>query len=114
MGLVNEAPLALRGGDLTDDDIIADTLSTARVTACTLHVDTSGWLAAQLGSSSCKNFAVVCRANGAMEVFAVPEMTRVWASDDAADVPLILAARDDVSSASAGGSLQAQLCTVVA
>lgn len=67
-----------------------------------MYNDASGWLATQLSITACKHFAVVCRTNGAMEIFAVPDMTRVWASDDVADLPLILAARDDVSSASAG------------
>ena len=88
---------------MTDDDILADSSSTSRITACALYADTSGWLSKQLlpnSSSSCK--ALVCRANGAMEIFAVPEMVRVWAVDDMADLPTAITARDDVSSAISG------------
>lgn len=102
VGLVDEAPLALRGGNLTDDDIIADTSASAAITACALYNDASSWLRERLPGSSCTCYALVCRANGALEIFAVPEMIRVWAADDAADLPLIMAARDDVSSAAAG------------
>ena len=104
VGLGNEAPLALQGGNLTDDDIIADSSSTSRITACAMYNDASGWLASQLPASLCQHFAVVCRANGALEVFALPDMARVWAADDVADLPMVLTARDDVSSASAGAA----------
>ena len=105
---MEEAPLALSGGDLADDDLSAEASAAARITASTLFSDASGWFVQHLpGSAETQGgrggiFVVVLRASGALEIFALPYMGRVWASDDVTDLPDTLVARDEASSSMSG------------
>ena len=103
---MEEAALALQGEALASDLLTADASSASRITASTLHTDASGWLAAHLPgappSSQMSIFAIVCRAHGAVEIFALPDVTRVWAADDVIELPATLIARDDLSSTVTG------------
>ena len=95
---------------LVDDHIRTDASAPSRITACTMFCDASGWLAqhlrggAEAGPPATRGatFGVVCRASGALEVFELPHMGRVWAADDALDLPHVLVPADEVSSAVSG------------